>query len=127
MFIFRVLWVLLSVGIRMAVVVTPFIYFYEHNGTLPSFAVPTGIPTAVMLPVYSVLAFVLLFWREIVDGAAQQQEWLAQLSDEERGGYFRRKEEEAEAIKRQDDDRTFDRLTPGTAGYYIDRGHDSQF
>jgi len=127
MFIFRMLWVLLSVGIRLAVVASPFIYFSVHNGTLPSFAVPTGIPTAVMLPVYSLLAFVLLFWREIAGGAARQEEWLAQLSDEDREAHFRRMEEEDEEIRRQDDDRTFDRFTPGTAAYYINRSHDSQF
>lgn len=134
MFFFRMLWVLLSVGIRLAVVASPFIYFSEYNGTLPSFAVPTGIPTAVMLPVYSLLAFVLLFWRGIADGAAQQQTLLAQLSDEEREGYRRRIEEQEEEarVQREDDDRLFklldddsNRWIPGTLEYEAHQTGDS--
>ena len=134
MFIFRMLWALLSVGIRLVVVASPFIYFSEHNGTLPSFAVPTGIPAAVMLPVYSIIAFALLFWRGIADGAAQQQTFLAQLSDEEREAYFRRIEEQEEEVKvqREDDDRLFklldddsNRWIPGTLEYEAHQTGDS--
>jgi hypothetical protein len=117
MFFFRVLWVLLSVGIRLAVVAAPLIYVFMFMAQ-PSFGVLAGIPGYVLAPVYMFVAFFLLFWQDLVGAQAQNQAWFDQLSDEDRESYFRRKKaaEEEEALSADDHLKAY---RPGTAEWYI--------
>ena len=103
MFFFRILWALLSVGIRLVVVAAPFIYVFMQREWF-TFGAASSIPGYVLAPVYSLFAFFLLFWRGIATGAANHQAWLAQLSDEDREAYFSRMEAEEEQRKADDDD-----------------------